>query len=95
MRELFEILAGPVRELWASLGSAPRRDLAPLLERVPPYDGLLFRNPVTGLAIVLTLAVASGVALAAFGVFLLASLVVYLVLTELLGITIEMPPFPS
>ena len=91
MNELFQTLYARLREIWSLIGISPQFDLVPFLETVPPYNGPLFGNPVTGLAIVVTLAVSSGIVLTAFGVFLLASLVVYLILTAFLGISIDMP----
>ena len=77
---------------WASFEGAS--SYLPLLRPVAPFDGAPMLSPLTMLGVVIALASASGVALAAFGVLLLALLVIHLIFTEVLGITIELRPQP-
>jgi len=67
--------------------------LLPLLRPLPPFGGPQALSPVTSLAILLGLATLSGVALGALGVLLAAMLGIYVILSEVLGITVEVRPF--
>ena len=94
MSSLFTILGEQVQAFWAQLrAEAGSEGLLPLLRPIPPYDGSPMLSPVTTLATLIGLAVLSGVALGAFGLLFAASLAIYLILTEVLGITIEVRPF--
>jgi hypothetical protein len=68
--------------------------LLPMLRPIGPYAGPGALSPLTTLGVLLALAVTCGVALGAFAVLLLASLVLYLLLTEVLGLEIELRPVP-
>ena len=94
MASLFSILGDQVQNLWSQLrAEAGAEGLLPLLRPVPPYGGPSALSPVTTLATLLGLAVLSGVALGAFGLLFAAALGIYLIMTEILGITIEVRPF--
>jgi hypothetical protein len=91
---LFSILTEQAQAFWAELrAEAGSEGLLPLLRPIPPYDGSPLLSPVTSFATLISLAVLSGVALGAFGILFAASLAIYLLLTEVLGITIEVRPF--
>ena len=90
MNWLFAKLRDQAYTLWQSAPEAA--SYLPLLRPVAPFDTAPLVSPLTALGALLALASASGVALAAFGVLLLALLVIHLVLTDLLGITIEIRP---
>jgi hypothetical protein len=94
MTSLFSILTEQLGALWKRLrDEAEGEGFLPLLRPVPPYGGTSVFSPVTTLATLLGLAVLSGVALGAFGVLFAAALGIYLIMTEILGITIEVRPF--
>ncbi|MGH7802820.1 MAG: hypothetical protein ACREQJ_00605 [Candidatus Binatia bacterium] len=94
MASLFTILGEQMQAFWSQLrAEAGTEGLLPLLQPIPPYDGSPFLSPISTLATMIGLAVLSGVALGAFGILFAASLGIYLILTEVLGITIEVRPF--
>lgn len=92
MSEWFTAIRDRLWGLWPSGSFADASSYLPLLRPVAPFDGSPVVSPLTMLGALIALASASGVALAAFGVLLLALLVIHLVLTEVLGITIELRP---
>ncbi len=92
MNPLFAKLRGQAYALWQSVPFGEASSYLPLLRPVAPFDNAPLVSPLTALGALLALASASGVALAAFGVLLLALLVIHLVLTQVLGITIEIRP---
>ena len=92
MNPLFTMLRDRAYALWQSATFENTVSYLPLLRPVAPFDAPPLLSPVTMLGVVIALATASGVALAAFGVLLLALLVIHLVFTEVLGITIEIRP---
>jgi hypothetical protein len=92
---LFELLRGQAYELWRQFredGEVAR--VLPMLRPIGPYAGPQPLSPLATLGVLLALAVTCGVALGAFAVLLLASLVLYLLLTEVLGLEIELRPLP-
>jgi hypothetical protein len=90
--EWFTAIRDRLGGLWPWASSVDVSSYLPLLRPVAPFDGSAVVSPLTMLGAVIALASASGVALAALGVLLLALLVIHLVLTEVLGITIEFRP---
>ena len=94
MASLFTIFTEQAQAFWTQLrAEAGSEGLLPLLRPIPPYDGTPLLSPVTSFATLIGLAVLSGIALGAFGILFAASLAIYLLLTEVLGITIEVRPF--
>ena len=73
-------------------GEAAR--LLPMLRPVGPFAGPRALSPFSALGVLLALVVTSGVALGAFAVLLVASLVLHFLLSEVLGLTIELRPAP-
>ena len=92
MSEWFTAIRDRLGGLWPWASFADASSYLPLLRPVAPFDGSAVVSPLTMLGAVIALASASGVALAALGVLLLALLVIHLILTEVLGITIELRP---
>lgn len=94
MRSLFQVLTDPLRQLWQRLeGEAPEA-LLPLLRPVPPYTGRGLFGPVASIGALLGLLILSGVALGALGTFLLALLALYILINEVLGLSVEIHPRP-
>ena len=90
MSSLFTLLRDQVYDLWRQIRSqSGGESVLPLLRPVAPYAGPHALSPLTMLGTLLALAITSGIALGAFGVLLLASLVLYFLFTEVLGLTIE------
>jgi hypothetical protein len=90
MSSLFTLLRDQVYDLWRQIRSQTGDEsVLPLLRPVAPYAGTGALSPLTMLGTLLALAITSGIALGAFGVLLLASLVLYFLFTEVLGLTIE------
>ena len=89
MSSLFTTIRERAYDIWQSATAADPASYLPLLRPVAPFDAPRALSPLTMLGVLLALASASGVALAAFGVLLLALLVIHLIFTEVLGITIE------
>lgn len=95
MNSLFTLLRDEVYGWWRQVRDevAPERYL-PLLRPVAPFAAPGALSPVAMIGVLLALVIASGVAIGALGVLFLASLVLYFIFTEVLGLTIEVrPPF--
>ena len=90
MSEWFTAIRDRLGGVWPWTSEAS--SFLPLLRPVAPFDGSPVVSPLTMLGAVIALASASCVALTALGVLFLALLVIHLVLTEVLGITIELRP---
>ena len=89
MGSLFSTLAAAGTELWERLSKgASIADLVPMLRPVPPYDGAAL-GPLSTFAVFVGLLVTSGVAVGAAAILLLALLGFYFLVSEVLGITIE------
>ena len=95
MNPLFEYLRQSVADLWkqvrqeGSIGG-----FLPLIRPVPPYDGPLALSPLTTIGVLLGLVITSGIALSALGVLLVALLALYFLMSEVLGLKIEIKPLP-
>jgi hypothetical protein len=90
MSSLFTLLRDQVYDVWRQIrAQTDDESVLPLLRPVAPYAGPQALSPIAMLGVLLALVVTSGFALAAFGVLLLASLVLYFLFTEVLGLTIE------
>ena len=95
MTSLFTLLRDRVYDVWRQIREQTGEEsMLPLLRPVAPYAGPQPMSTFTMLGTLLALAITSGIALAAFGVLLLASLVLYFLFTEVLGLTIEVRPPP-
>lgn len=93
MNSLFTLLKDRLDDLWTELRQASgRAEYLPLLRPVAPYAGPDVISPLTTLGVLLALVVTSGVAVAALGLLLFALLMLYFLLTQVLGISIEIKP---
>ena len=93
---LTDLVRDAGRSFWDALGNGLRQDdLLPLLRPVAPYEAPGMLGPLTTLATLLGLTILSGIALGALGLLLLALLGLYLLLNEVLGITVEIRPFAA
>lgn len=94
MTSMFAQVTDTIGGLWRRLSEETAGEgILPLLRPVPPFGGPQALSPVSSLAILLGLATLSGIALGAFGVLLAALLGIYVILSEVLGITVEVRPF--
>jgi len=90
MNSLFTLLRDQAYDLWRRIREDADPDrLLPLLRPVAPYAASGALSPVAMIGVLLALVVTSGVAIAALGVLFVASLVLYFLFTEVLGLTIE------
>lgn len=95
MNTLFTILRERVYQLWKEIGErGDVQSYLPLFRPVAPYAGAEALSPVTMVGVMLALIISSGVTLASLGVLLASVLVLYLLFTEVLGISIEVKPGP-
>lgn len=93
MSSLFSFLSGQIASLWKQLREeGGELGVLPLLQPISPYAGPPLLTPLSAVGVLLGLVVASGVAVAALGVLLVALLALYFLVTEVLGITIEVKP---
>jgi len=93
MNPLFTALRDQIYGLWQQVRErGNEQGYLPLLRPVAPYTGPAALSPLTMVGVLIGIAVTCGVALAAFGVLLLASLALYFLFTEVLGLTIEVKP---
>jgi hypothetical protein len=79
-----------VRSWFGEDGEAAR--LLSMLRPIGRFAGPRALSPFSVLAALLGLVIISGVALGAFAVLLLSSIVLYLLVTEVLGLDIELRP---
>ena len=93
MKSLFTFLADQIAELWKQIREEGAEiGFLPLLRPVAPYNPPELLSPVALLGVLLGLVITSGLAIASLGVLLVALLALYMLLTEVLGITIEIRP---
>lgn len=92
MSDLFSTFAERLSAAWAALGAEVERIL-PWLRPVGPFGGGMFAGPVGSVAMVAVLGALVAVALGAALVLLFALAALGFVLTEVLGISIEVEPF--
>ena len=93
MTSWFGLLRDQAQDLWKRLwedGEAAR--LLPMLRPIGRFSGPRALSPLSALGVLLALVATSGVAISAFAVLLVSSLVLYFLLTEVLGLEIELRP---
>ncbi len=73
---------------------ASEQGLMPLLEPVAPYNRSPAMLPLVLAGSLLSLMLLSGVAVGAFAALFVALLGLYLLLSEVFGISLELEPFP-
>ena len=93
MRSLFTMLRDQLHGLWLQVREqGDEGGYLSLLRPVAPYAGPEALSPLAMVAVMLGMALSSGLAIAALGVLFLALLVLHFLLTEVLGLTIEVSP---
>ena len=91
MNSLFVFLREQLLGLWQQVREQrPETGYLPLLRPVAPYDAPEVFSPLSALGVLLALVVTSGIALGALGILLAALLALYFLMTEVLGITVEL-----
>lgn len=84
-------------QLWsvweAFRGEVDRQGLLPLFRPVAPFNEPRFLAPLVTVGGLLTFVLLSGVALTSLAALLLALLVMYLLLAQVFGFSIELHPF--
>jgi hypothetical protein len=88
---LYTLLKDHLYALWRRVEE--ETGYLPLLRPVTPYAGPELLSPLTAIGVLIGLAVAAGVAIASLGALLVSLLVFHFLLTEVLGITVEIKPF--
>jgi hypothetical protein len=88
---LYTLLKDHLYALWRRVEE--ETGYLPLLRPVTPYAGPELLSPLTAIAALIGLAVATGVAIASLGALLVSLLIFHFLLTEVLGITVEIKPF--
>jgi len=71
------------------------RGLMPLLEPVAPFNKSPLLLPLVVAGSLLSLIFLSGIAIGAFAALFTALLALYLLLTEVFGVSLEFHPFPA
>lgn len=95
MNSWFGLLRDRAQDLWRWIwedGEVSR--LLPMLRPIAPFAGPRALSPFSALGVLLALVVTAGIALGAFAALLVASLVLHFLLTEVLGLEIELRPMP-
>jgi hypothetical protein len=83
------------RQLLENLRQETREHgLLPLLEPVAPFNQYRFLLPLVIAGSLMSLLVLSGVAIGAFATLFAALIALYLVLSEVFGVSLEFSPFP-
>jgi len=85
-------LRGVVDAFW---GEVKQHGILPLLEPVPPFNRPGFLSPAVAVGGLLGILLLSGMAVTAFGTFLLALLALYILLVEVFGVSVELHPLGS
>lgn len=89
----FDDLSRQVRVfLDAMMDEARSEGLLPMLRPVAPFNQPSFLAPVVTVAGLVSMMLLSGVALSAFGLMLVATLAIYLLLVQVFGVSIEINP---
>lgn len=93
MNSLFTVLRDQVYGLWQQFREqGDQQGHLPLLRPVARYAGPEPFSPLVMVGVLLGVVISSGVAFAAATVLLVALLVLHFLLTEVLGLTIEVRP---
>jgi len=87
---LYTVLTDRLGWLWRRVRQ--EADVLPLLRPVTPYAGPELLSPLAAIGVLIALAATTGIALASLGVLLLSLLVLHFLVSEVLGITVEIKP---
>lgn len=93
---MFEYLYDQARQLLDNIRQeTTERGLMPLLEPVAPFNQSPLLLPLVVAGSLISLIFLSGIAIGAFAALFTALLALYLVLSEVFGVSLEFHPFPS
>jgi hypothetical protein len=93
---MLEYIYDQARQLLESLRQETNeRGLMPLLEPVPPFNQSPFLLPLVVAGSLISLIFLSGIAIGAFAALFTALLALYLLLSEVFGVSLEFHPFPA
>jgi hypothetical protein len=93
---MLEYVYDQARGLLEALREETReRGLMPLLEPLPPFNRSPLLVPLVVAGSLLSLVLLSGIAIGAFALLFVALLGLYLLLSEVFGVSLELTPFPS
>ncbi len=93
---MFEYIYDQARQLLDSIRQeTTERGLMPLLEPVAPFNRSPLLLPLVVAGSLVSLVFLSGIAIGAFAALFTALLALYLLLSEVFGVTLEFHPFPA
>ncbi|MEB2285300.1 MAG: hypothetical protein B6D46_12755 [Polyangiaceae bacterium UTPRO1] len=93
---MLEYVWDQARLLFASLREETSESgLLPLLEPVAPFNRSPLLVPLVMAGSLISLILLSGLAIGAFAALFTALLALYLLLTEVFGVSLELHPFPA
>lgn len=93
---MLEYVWDQARLLFASLREETSENgLLPLLEPVAPFNRSPLLVPLVMAGSLISLILLSGLAIGAFAALFTALLALYLLLTEVFGVSLELHPFPA
>lgn len=85
-----------VRDLIESIREeASQQGLLPLLRPVAPFNSAPLLTPIVTVGALLSVIVLSGIAVSAFATLFVALLVLYFLMTEVFGVSVEFAPFSA
>lgn len=93
---MFEYIYDQARQLLENLQQeTTERGLMPLLEPVAPFNQSPLLLPLVVAGSLISLIFLSGIAIGAFAALFTALLALYLLLSEVFGVSLEFHPFPA
>jgi len=93
---MFEYIYDQARQLLDNLRTETNeRGLMPLLEPVAPFNQSPLLLPLVVAGSLISLIFLSGIAIGAFAALFTALLALYLLLSEVFGVSLEFQPFPA
>jgi hypothetical protein len=93
---MLEYIYDQARQLMDSLRQETNeRGLMPLLEPVAPFNQSPLLLPLVVAGSLISLILLSGIAIGAFAALFTALLALYLLLSEVFGVSLEFQPFPA
>ena len=93
---MFEYIYDQARQLLENIRQeTSERGLMPLLEPVAPFNQSPLLLPLVVAGSLISLILLSGIAIGAFAALFTALLTLYLLLSEVFGVSLEFHPFPA
>jgi len=93
---MFEYIYSQARQLLDNIRQeSAERGLMPLLEPIAPFNKSPLLLPLVVAGSLISLIFLSGIAIGAFATLFTALLALYLVLSEVFGVSLEFHPFPA